>query len=181
MEGLPVTDAMATKPDPKKTAKAKTGKEAQSQVQRDFARSNATVKIDVPICPVVRWAAKRMQQALAERDAPRVAAASMAFIDALCEKVDLPFIPVKVAPRLKRVGRAEFHGRAVPKSITVYLRTTRKGRFVAFRTYLRTLCHEFCHHYDWMALKLNRSFHTKGFYQRLDQINQGVLDALKDS
>ncbi len=37
---------------------------------------------------------------------------------------------------------------------------------VAFRTFLRTLLHELCHHLDYTYLHLRDSLHTQGFYQR---------------
>jgi hypothetical protein len=37
---------------------------------------------------------------------------------------------------------------------------------VAFRTFLRTLLHEVCHHLDYTYLRLPDSFHTQGFFQR---------------
>jgi hypothetical protein len=37
---------------------------------------------------------------------------------------------------------------------------------VAFRTFLRTLLHELCHHLDYRLYRLPDSFHTEGFYKR---------------
>ena len=50
--------------------------------------------------------------------------------------------------------------------IEVWMRTARRRQIVAFRTFLRTLLHELCHHLDYELLKLPESFHTEGFYQR---------------
>jgi hypothetical protein len=46
------------------------------------------------------------------------------------------------------------------------MRTACHARVVAFRTFLRTLLHELCHHLDFEALGLSRSFHTEGFFKR---------------
>jgi len=46
------------------------------------------------------------------------------------------------------------------------MRTAQRRQIVAFRTFLRTLLHELCHHLDYELLKLTESFHTEGFYQR---------------
>ena len=53
----------------------------------------------------------------------------------------------------------------LPK-ITLWMRTARQRRVVAFRTFLRTLLHELCHHLDYRRLRLPDSFHTEGFYKR---------------
>jgi hypothetical protein len=50
--------------------------------------------------------------------------------------------------------------------VQLWMRTARQRRVVAFRTYLRTLLHELCHHLDYRHLGLADSFHTQGFYQR---------------
>ena len=50
--------------------------------------------------------------------------------------------------------------------IRVWMRTARKANVVAFRTFLRTLLHELCHHLDFEVLGLDRSFHTEGFFRR---------------
>jgi hypothetical protein len=39
-------------------------------------------------------------------------------------------------------------------------------RVVAFKTFLRTLLHEVCHHLDYTLLKLADSYHTQGFFKR---------------
>ena len=49
---------------------------------------------------------------------------------------------------------------------TLWMRTARQKRVVAFRTFLRTLLHEIGHHVDYTRLRLGDSFHTQGFYQR---------------
>lgn len=53
-----------------------------------------------------------------------------------------------------------------PARIRVWMRTARKGRVVAFRTFLRTLLHELGHHLDFEVLRLDQSFHTEGFFRR---------------
>lgn len=50
--------------------------------------------------------------------------------------------------------------------VQLWMRTARQRRVVAFRTFLRTLLHELCHHLDYRYLRLPDSFHTQGFYQR---------------
>jgi uncharacterized damage-inducible protein DinB len=53
-----------------------------------------------------------------------------------------------------------------PPLITLWMRTARQQRVVAFRTFLRTLLHEVGHHVDYTLLRLGDSFHTQGFYAR---------------
>jgi len=53
-----------------------------------------------------------------------------------------------------------------PPVITVWMRTAAKKRVVAFKTFLRTVLHEMCHHLDYELYGLDESFHTEGFFKR---------------
>ena len=55
------------------------------------------------------------------------------------------------------------------------MRTAYHKRVVAFRTFLRTLLHEVCHHLDYELLKLEDSFHTEGFFKRESSLFKQLL------
>jgi hypothetical protein len=66
---------------------------------------------------------------------------------------------------------AELHGLYTQEldgapRIRLWMRTAKKKRVVAFRTFLRTLLHELCHHLDFTLLELSESYHTEGFFKR---------------
>ena len=46
---------------------------------------------------------------------------------------------------------------------------------VKFRTFLRTLVHEVCHHLDYEHFNLAESFHTEGFYARESALMRELL------
>lgn len=81
----------------------------------------------------------------------------------------------------------ELHGLYVPGSrrararITLWMRTAQRQQVVRFRTFLRTLLHELCHHLDYEVLQLADSFHTQGFYQRESSLMRQLLGAPFDS
>ncbi len=150
-----------------------------AQARKDYARSNEATTIDLALTPSIILAAGRIRLALSARDPALVMAAALTFVGALCDEAEIPRIPVKIAPRRKKAGRTEFYGWCGPKFITVYLRTAERGRFVAFRTFLKTICHEFCHHHDWKSVGMTNSYHTKGFYQRVTALYRGILGALE--
>src|SRR6185437_13983508 len=50
--------------------------------------------------------------------------------------------------------------------ITLWMRTAQRVQVVKFRTFLRTLVHEVCHHLDYEHYRLAETFHTEGFYAR---------------
>jgi hypothetical protein len=61
--------------------------------------------------------------------------------------------------------------------IRVWMRTARRADVVAFRTFLRTLLHELCHHLDFEVLGLDRSFHTEGFFRRESSLVRQLVPA----
>ena len=85
----------------------------------------------------------------------------------------VPPVRVKVLAARPHAKWGELHGlyettgkRGETPLITLWMRTARQKRVVAFRTFLRTLLHEVGHHLDYTLLALPDSFHTRGFYQR---------------
>ena len=54
--------------------------------------------------------------------------------------------------------------------IQLWMRTAHHKRVVAFKTFVRTLLHELCHHLDYELLGLADSFHTEGFYKRASDL-----------
>lgn len=87
---------------------------------------------------------------------------------------DLGVSPVRVRVLATRPARSwgELHGlysrsrKGQLAQVTLWMRTARRQKVVAFRTFLRTLLHEFTHHLDYDRLGLGDSFHTEGFYKR---------------
>jgi hypothetical protein len=55
------------------------------------------------------------------------------------------------------------------------MRTAQRVQVVKFRTFLRTLVHEVCHHLDYEHYKLAESFHTEGFYARESTLMRELL------
>lgn len=87
---------------------------------------------------------------------------------------DLGVAPVTVKLLAARPSHdwGELHGLYEPSEgkrrarITVWMRTAHHKRVIAFKTFLRTLLHEVCHHLDYELLELEDSFHTEGFFKR---------------
>ncbi len=62
-------------------------------------------------------------------------------------------------------GTYEFEDEKKPM-ITVWMRTAKNKKIVAYRSFLRTVLHELCHHLDYELLGLKDSLHTEGFFKR---------------
>jgi hypothetical protein len=50
--------------------------------------------------------------------------------------------------------------------IRVWMRTAIRKDITSFGTFLSTLCHEFCHHLDFLKFGFGDSWHTRVFYER---------------
>jgi hypothetical protein len=97
---------------------------------------------------------------------------SRQLVTAVTEQLNTAPVRVRVLARRPSNDWGELHGLYEPAEenagakITVWMRTAKRRQVVAFRTYLRTLLHELCHHLDYEHLKFADSFHTEGFYKR---------------
>jgi len=108
-----------------------------------------------------------------QRDRPRqVETVCQRILDRLTAALNVAAVRVEIYATRPHGRWGELHGLYTPAEkrelarIEVWMRTAQRRQIVAFRTFLRTLLHELCHHLDYELLKLTESFHTEGFYQR---------------
>jgi len=93
-------------------------------------------------------------------------------LDRLTAALNVAAVRVEIYATRPHGRWGELHGLYTPAEkrelarIEVWMRTAQRRQIVAFRTFLRTLLHELCHHLDYELLKLTESFHTEGLYQR---------------
>src|SRR5262249_23594637 len=112
-----------------------------------------------------------LQESLARdrREAVEVAARTVA--DGICRALGTPRVAVEVLEVRPRRRDSELHGLYTWEDgeeprIQVWMRTAAKARVVAWKTFLRTLVHELCHHLDIHHFRLEETFHTEGFFKR---------------
>jgi hypothetical protein len=141
--------------------------------QAIYRRSDAVAGVVLPDPARLRPLAQALAAALTggERTAIEAAAQRLAFD--LAQTLGIPPVRVRVLAVRPHARWGELHGLyeparrpAAPPLITLWMRTAKQRRVVAFRTFLRTLLHEMGHHLDYTLLGLGESFHTQGFYQR---------------
>jgi hypothetical protein len=138
--------------------------------QAVYRRSDAVAALPIPgareLAPVV----EALRAALARDDAGGVAAASAELAGELARALGATAPVVQVLAVRPSRDWGELHGLYTQEDdvafIRVWMRTARHARVVAFRTFVRTLLHELCHHLDFEVLGLARSFHTEGFFRR---------------
>lgn len=136
-----------------------------------YEKSDAIAELRLPDPARLQPHVATLAEALADDERHRVAQACQALADDFLAQFQAP--PVRVAVLAVRPSHdwGELHGlydptRKGPPTISLWMRTAQRQQVVAFRTFLRTLLHELCHHLDYALLRLAESFHTEGFYKR---------------
>jgi hypothetical protein len=89
----------------------------------------------------------------------------------VCEDLGIETLAVKIRSRRPSSSAEELQGLYEQTTedtcvLTVWMKTAAKGQVVAFRSFIRTVLHELCHHIDYKYLKLDDSLHTEGFFKR---------------
>jgi hypothetical protein len=141
--------------------------------QRIYDRSAAISSIPLSPPPPLLEATAALEGALGVDDHPRVETLSQSIVNHICWQLNIHPVRVQVHGVRPSNRRGELHGLYTQygggsrnDSIQVWMRTAKRGQVVAFRTFLRTLLHEVCHHLDYHYLHLHESYHTEGFFQR---------------
>jgi len=136
-----------------------------------YDRSEAIPSVRLPQAPGL-WPIVQVLQTALERDDKRaVQQACTLLARGVTEMLKIEPVEVVVLAVRPSLSSAELHGLytrepGTAPRIRVWMRTVRQRRVVAFRTFLRTLLHEVCHHLDYTHLRLPESFHTQGFFKR---------------
>jgi hypothetical protein len=139
--------------------------------QAIYRRSDAVPSLPLPGAGALHPDVERLRDALVREDGEAVARAAFAISAGISRALGAAPPRLEIHAVRPRGDTHELHGLYVPEGeappvIRVWMRTARKGRVVAFRTFLRTLLHELVHHLDFEVLELAWSFHTEGFFKR---------------
>src|SRR5512145_873973 len=139
--------------------------------QAVYRKSDAVTEIRLDRPETLRPAVDTLAAALAAEDRPATQRASERLVGGLAHAMGMPAVRVEVLAARPHAGWGELHGlytaeRGRAPTIQLWMRTAKRKRVVAFRTYLRTLLHEVGHHVDYTLLRLPESYHTEGFYKR---------------
>ncbi|HUQ28539.1 MAG TPA: hypothetical protein VM051_08105 [Usitatibacter sp.] len=150
--------------------------------KRTYRKSDAIARVEVPDVATLVPVAEAIAPALAAESVAAVQRTCQALVDALNARLGTPPVVVKVLERRPANSDYELQGLYEPDEvtggrarITVWMRTAKKEQVVKFRTFLRTLLHEVCHHLDYELYQLAETFHTEGFYARESALMRELL------
>jgi hypothetical protein len=137
-----------------------------------YRLSDQIERLGLPAAAASRPLVDALEEALDAGDRSQVERAAQALATSVLASLAVRPVRVRVLSRRPSTSDSELHGlyeangpRAAPV-VTLWMRTAANRRVVAFRTFLRTLLHELCHHLDYELLALPDSFHTEGFFKR---------------
>jgi hypothetical protein len=140
--------------------------------QRIYDRSNSTPAIALQASAGLKHAVGLLPTVLQSGDPRRVEQLAQRISDEVMATLHVRRVRVQVSGSRPSNARGELHGLYTPAhngtsaTIKLWMMTAKRQQVVAFKTFLRTLLHEICHHLDYTLLGLSDSFHTDGFYQR---------------
>ncbi len=150
--------------------------------KRTYKKSDAIRRVEIPGIEELVPLAKAIEPALEAATRAGVERACQALVDGINARLGSPAIVVRVLERRPANSGGELQGLYEPDEvtgararITVWMRTAQRVQVVKFRTFLRTLVHEVCHHLDYEHYKLAETFHTEGFYARESALMRELL------
>lgn len=145
-----------------------------------YRRSDEIREVPLGCGDTTESALREVEAGLEEDDRPRVQKATAALVRLLCDDLDVPRVVLRVLARRPSDATAELHGlyeREEGKRpiVRVWMRTAAHERPVAFRTFVRVVMHELCHHLDYDKFELGDSMHTHGFFARESSLVRQLL------
>lgn len=145
-----------------------------------YRKSDDVIALKLPDPAALQPAISAIGKGLEADDRSAVGKAVRSLSDAICVQLGATPLTVRVLAKRPVRSDAELHGlyerdEDGTSVIRVWMRTAAHERPVSFRTFVRTLLHELCHHFDFELLKLRDTFHTEGFFKRESSLARQLL------
>jgi hypothetical protein len=140
--------------------------------KRIYLKSDEIHTVPLPDAKALHPLIPQLLSALEHEDRERTEEICIALARGLTSRLGVPLLRLKVLAVRPVTGSEELHGLyelaegRASAVIILWMRTAKHRRVVAFRSFLRTLLHEMCHHLDYHLYHLPDSYHTEGFYKR---------------
>ena len=114
-----------------------------------------------------------LETLLIEEDLVKIEMVCQTIADDIVRQIKSPRLKVQVLSVRPSDDWGELHGLYLPEDdgqpakIQVWMRTAKNKKVVAFKSFLRTLLHELCHHIDYEHFGFPETFHTAVSYTHL--------------
>ena len=143
----------------------------------EYDRSDAILTMPLPPAEIIQPRALAIKTAMEGGELKPVGYACADLLAALSTFYAVPTPPVAVLgvrPHKVHEGVTTYQlfGDYTPSNqrIRVWMRTAIRAKVSSPKALLNTLLHEFCHHLDCTRLECPESYHTRGFYWRIDHL-----------
>jgi hypothetical protein len=152
-----------------------------AKAKRIYRASDKVLFFHLPDASAVQPVVLKIFEALQSENIPRTQKWAQHLLNILTDQLLIRPLRLELLEIRPSNPRMELHGlyyptegRRIPK-IQLWMRTAKRHQLIAFKTFLRTLIHEFCHHLDYDCLGLKDSFHTQGFYKRESSLVSQIM------
>lgn len=142
-------------------------------VQKRIYRQSAEIAaVKLPRPEKLRPGVERLRTVLEAEEREKIQRLAQRLADGITRQLKVPPVTVRVLAVRPSRDWGELHGLYEPAQgrrrarVSLWMRTAQRRQVVAFRTFLRILLHELCHHLDYELLALPETFHTEGFFKR---------------
>ena len=156
--------------------------------KNEYERSDALLRMPLPPAEELQAYTRQMAELLADGKTGPVREAAGKLLGLLSQFYEVPAPGVRVlGVRPHRVTRGvctyQLFGDYTPSTqqIRVWMRTAMREQVTSPRALLNTLLHEFCHHLDCHRLSCPQSYHTRGFFTRIDHLYHHALGTPRDA
>jgi hypothetical protein len=150
--------------------------------RREYDKSDALVTMPLPPGPTLQDLTRALAAAMASGEPTPVRRAGVALLEALAGFYGVPAPSLRVLgvrPHRMRAGVCTYQlfgdYTLATQRIRVWMRTAIREKVSSPKALLNTLLHEFCHHLDCTRLGCPGSFHTRGFFARIDHLYHHAL------
>jgi hypothetical protein len=151
--------------------------------QSIYRQSDAITELRLPDPAPLQPPAQALQAALKLEDRGTVQSLAQKLADGIVAQTKVPALRVQVLAVRPSDDWGELHGLYLPEEdgktakIQLWMRTAKHKRVVAYKSFLRTLLHEICHHLDYELYGFPETFHTEGFYSRESSLLHQLVPA----
>jgi hypothetical protein len=148
-----------------------------------YRQSDAIRALELPPGVAVAEPMRTIVEGLAQGHRGIVQKGAQQLVNALVKGYRVPPVLVRVLAARPSDVEGELHGLYEPDEdyptarISVWMRTAQRKQVVAFRSFVRTIVHEFLHHLDYEHFLLPETFHTEGFYKRESSLSNALFAA----
>jgi molybdopterin-guanine dinucleotide biosynthesis protein A len=148
--------------------------------KRIYRKSDAIERIPVKDPGRIHPVVIKLRKSLADNKRSEVAKHASEICRQVCEGLGTESLIVKISSKRPSSSTEELHGlyewtEGETPLVTIWIKTAVKRQVVAFKSFIRTVLHELCHHLDYTYFDLEESFHTEGFFKRESSLYKQVI------